>query len=111
MGLITRREFKFSGTLGGLAQQQSDTLRVEIIEVFIPTGGPSALLVHHADEATREAFANWLRTHSGSAVVCTLPDNTRIVARIFRMGLCFGRGLILLREPVPVRAKDVLGIT
>jgi hypothetical protein len=110
MGLITRREFIISGALGGPMQQKADTIRVEIMEVFMPTSGPSALLVHHAGEATRETFANWLRVHSGSAVVCTLPDKARIDARIFRVSACFGRGLILLREPASLRAKDILNI-
>jgi hypothetical protein len=111
MGLITRREFIFSGAPGGLLQQKSDTLKIEIMEVFMSTNGPSALLIHHADEATRETFANWLRAHSGSAVVCTLPDKTKIDARIFRVSLCFGRGLILVRDPVAVHPGTILGIT
>ena len=110
MGLITRREFIFSGALGGPLQQKAAAIRVEIMKVFMPTSGLSGLLAHHADEATRETFANWLRAHGGSAVVYSLPDKTRIDARIFRVSACFGRGLILLREPAPVRAKDVLDI-
>jgi hypothetical protein len=111
MGVITRREFIFSGALRGPLQRKSETLKVEVMEVFMSASGPSALLVHHANEATRETFANWLRAHSGSAVVCTLPDKTRIDARIFRVRLCFGRGLMVARDPVAVRSGTILEIT
>ena len=80
------------------------------MEVFAAANGPAALLVHHADEATRETFAQWLRTHSGAQVVCTLPDGKSVSGGIFRVSMCFGRGLILLRETAAVRAKDILRI-
>ena len=85
-------------------------LQVEVMEVFAAASGPSALLVHHADEATREAFANWLRSNSGAQINCGLRNGSRLSARIFRVSLCFGRGLIVLREPAAVRAKDILSI-
>ena len=112
MGLMKRREFLLGSALvSGFVQKEPDAIRVEVMEVFSASTGPSALLVHHVDEATREAFANWLRANSGRKVVCTLTNKMRIDAQIFRVSLCFGRGLILLRGPAPVRAKDILGIT
>jgi hypothetical protein len=105
---MNRREFLFGWPL--LAPQQSETLQVEVMEVFAASSGSSALLVHHADEATREDFSVWLRANSGAQVVCVLPNGTNVVARIFRVSLCFGRGLILLREPASVRAKDIWSI-
>ena len=111
MGVMQRREFLLGTVLGsGFVQKEPDTIRVEVMEIFSASTGPSALLVHHADEARREVFANWLHTNSGRKVVCTLTNKMRIDARIFRVSLCFGRGLILLRGPAPVRAKDVLVI-
>lgn len=112
MGMMKRREFLIGTALvSGFVQRESDAMDVEVMEVFSASTGPSALLVHHADEATREVFANWLRANSGRKVVCTLNNKMRIDARIFRVSLCFGRGLILLGEPAPVRAKDILGIS
>jgi hypothetical protein len=80
------------------------------METFLAPSGPSALLVHHANAATRSAFSTWLRSNSGASIICALPDGRRIAARIFRLNGCFGRGLILTREILDVRAKDVLGI-
>ncbi len=39
-----------------------------------------------------------------------LPDGTRLGGRIFRVSMCFGRGLILTCESTTVRARDVLSI-
>ena len=52
----------------------------------------------------------WLRPQSGDSIICTLPDGRRIAARIFRLNGCFGRGLILTREIIDVRAKDILSV-
>jgi hypothetical protein len=110
LGLMKRREFLFAGIMGA-SLQRDPALQVEVMEVFSAANGPAALLVHHADEATRDAFAQWLRAHSGVQAVCTLPDGRRVSGRIFRVSFCFGRGLILLREPAAIRAKDILGIS
>ena len=107
MGLMQRREFL--GALASAVAKPQDAITAEVMEVFSAPSGPSALLVHHADEATREGFANWLRSNSGSQITCVLQDKTQFTGRIFRIALCFGRGLILLNAPTAgVRAKDVL---
>ena len=80
------------------------------MEVFNSPEGPSALLIHHASEATRTAFADWLRSNSGASILCTLPNGQHVNARIFRVNQCFGRGLILTRLPVTVRPRDILSI-
>jgi hypothetical protein len=80
------------------------------METFLDAAGPSALLVHHATAAMRSDFAAWMRANSGASIICTLSDGRRIAARIFRLNGCFGRGLILTREILDVRAKDVLSI-
>jgi hypothetical protein len=93
-----------------VATRQQGAIDVEVMEVF-SSRGPSALLVHHADEPTREAFANWLRRNSGAEILLQSRDRTPIEARIFRVSLCFGRGLILLRTPLAgIQAKDVLSV-
>jgi hypothetical protein len=105
---MNRRQF-FLG-MGWSFQERPATLEVEVMEVFSASSGPSAFLVHHTSEATRNAFIEWLRTNNGTPVVCRLRDGTRLDGRIFRVGLCFGRGLILTREPAAIRARDVLSI-
>jgi hypothetical protein len=108
MGLMKRREFLAGGLLSGAARRQSE-IEIEVMEVFSSSSGPSALLVHHADEATREAFANWLRRNTGTEIVLQQRDKTPIDAWVFRVSRCFGRGLVLLRTPLTgIRAKDVL---
>jgi hypothetical protein len=108
MGLMQRREFLVGAALASVATPQS-VIDVEVMEVFSSSSGPSGLLVHHANEATRDAFANWLRSNSGKQITCVLRNKTQVSGRIFRVSLCFGRGLILLNAPsIEVRAKDVL---
>jgi hypothetical protein len=108
MGLMKRREFLVGVTLASTAAPQSG-IQVEVMEAFSSGSGPSALLVHHADEATREAFSNWMRNNSGRRVAFGLRNGAEVVGRIFRVRLCFGRGLILLNAPaVGIRANDIL---
>jgi hypothetical protein len=104
---MNRREFLFCG----IARQSKIGLAVEVIEVFSSLEGPSALLVHHATEATRNAFSEWLRANDGKQVLCRGRDGFQIKGQVFRMRLCFGRGLILTPSSVAVRLKDVLTIT
>lgn len=107
---MKRREFLL-GSLVSVRVRQQSSIQVEVMEVFSPSSGPSALLVHHADEPTREAFADWLRRNGGAEIILQSRDRTPIDARIFRVSLCFGRGLILLRvAPAGIRAKDVLSV-
>jgi hypothetical protein len=80
------------------------------METFLDPSGPSALLVHHANAATRSTFSAWLRSNSGASIICTLPDGRRISARVFRLNGCFGRGLILARDIIDVRPKDIVTI-
>ena len=103
---MNRREFLFSWTL----RQSKAGLSLEVIEVFSSLEGPSALLVHHANEATRNAFSEWLRANDGKQVLCRGHDGFHIKGQIFRMRLCFGRGLILTPSSVAVRLKDVLTV-
>ena len=110
MGLMKRREFLVGG-LTWMAPTPQDDLTIEVMEVFSSSRGPSALLVHHADEATRETFSNWLRRNSGREIVCGFGDGTSVTARIYRVSLCFGRGLILFSSPTAgVRANNTLNV-
>ena len=103
---MNRRQFFLSWFFQG----RPGNLQIEVMEVFSAADGPSAFLVHHASETTRDLFAEWLRANSGKRVVCQLRDGTRLEARIFRVSMCFGRGLILTREPAPIRAREIVSI-
>ena len=103
---ISRREFLLGWTL----QSRSNSVEVEVMEAFAASDGPSAFLVHHANEAARNAFAAWLRAHDGTRINCRLPDGTTSDGYIFRVKMCFGRGLVLTRAPIAIRPKDRLSI-
>jgi hypothetical protein len=108
--MMNRRRF-FASTLSSLVSQtRQGRLQVAVMETFLDSAGPSAVLVHHATEAMRSTFAAWLRANGGASIICTLPDGRRISARIFRLNGCFGRGLILTRDPLDVRAREILDI-
>jgi hypothetical protein len=104
---MTRREF----FLGSLFQNRIASIAVEVIEVFSGSEGPSALLAHHISQATRNTFGEWLRAHDGAYITCRLRDGTSVRAQIFRVKMCFGRGLILTPTPASIRVKDVLIVT
>ena len=108
MGVVMNRRQFF---LTWIVQGRSTSLEVEVIEVFSASDGPSGLLVHHASEAARTAFGEWLRAHDGARIACRFRSGTTIDGRIFRVRMCFGRGLILTRTSVAIHPKDVLTIT
>jgi len=107
---MNRRGFFLRSISTLVVQKRPITLQVAVMETFLDPSGPSALLVHHANAATRSAFSAWLRSNSGASIICTLPDGRRTAARIYRLNGCFGRGLILTREIIDVQPKDVFSV-
>jgi hypothetical protein len=103
---VNRREFLLWWTL----RSRSVSVEVEVMEAFATSDGPSAFLVHHANEAARNAFGAWLRAHDGMHINCRLPDGTTTDGYVFRVKMCFGRGLVLTRAPIAIRPKDRLSI-
>ena len=103
---MNRREF----LLTWIVRQSRAALSIEVIEVFSSPEGPSALLVHHGNEATRNAFSDWLRAKHGTAIIFRTAAGTSIDGRVFRVRMCFGRGLILTRSSISIREKDILNI-
>jgi hypothetical protein len=89
---------------------QSVSLRVAVLETFAMNEKVSAVLVNHANPAERDPFARWLRAHPRSAVKIRNGAAQETAATIFRVRMCFGRGLILLNQPIPVREGAVLTI-
>jgi hypothetical protein len=111
MGLMKRREFLTLGALGSSVVAFQEGIPIEVMEVFSSRTGPSALLVHHNDDASREAFANWLRQNSGKEIHLQSKDKNPIDAIIFRASLCFGRGLIVMSSAATgIRAKDLMSV-
>ena len=102
--VMNRREF----FLAWLFRRRSSLIEVAVMEVFSTPDGPSTFLVHHATEVERNSFAEWLRSRNGTHVVCQSRNGVKIDGTIFRVRMCFGRGLILTGAPVSIRPKDVL---
>ena len=104
---INRRLF-FSLLL--VRPRQSVSLRVGVLETFAMDEKVSAVLVNHADPSERDQFARWLQAHPRSAVRIRNNAGQETAATIFRVRMCFGRGLILLNQPITVREGEVLTI-
>src|SRR5258706_12215107 len=105
---INRRAFFAAILFAGPTQTAS--LRVQVLETFGSSEGSSAILVHHAEAATRERFAQWLQAHPKHTIRVRMKSGEEVSATIFRVRMCFGRGLILLEKPLQIRERDVLTI-
>jgi hypothetical protein len=88
--------------------RQSASLRVGVLETFTMSEKVSAVLVNHADAAERDQFARWLQAHPRSAVKIRNKAGQETAATVFRVRMCFGRGLLLLNQPITVREGEVL---
>ena len=86
------------------------SLQVAVLETFLIGNSACAVLVHHADPATRDAFGDWMRSHLKSAVRVRTREGKEENAIIFRVRTCFGRGLILFDRPMQIHERDVLTI-
>jgi len=88
----------------------SSAVSVSVLEVF-GSEYPLALLVHHADERNRTEFAQWLRAQPEKAIRIVSINGQGVRGTMFRVRMCFGRGLILLETSLRVEEGDTLTIT
>ena len=86
------------------------SLEVEVLETFGLDGRSSAILVHHSDPKSREQFAKWLQGNPKTAVHVRTNSGFVMPASVFRVRMCFGRGLILFSKPIQVRERDLVTI-
>jgi hypothetical protein len=105
---INRRAFVASLLLGRPTQAAS--FEVLVLEAFGLGEQTTAVLVHHSEPVARDQFARWLQAHPKSALRVRLKDGTEIPARMFRVRMCFGRGLILFEGRVQVRERELLSL-
>jgi len=102
MHLFNRRNF----LLMWIARpRSSEILTIEVLEIFRGSSGPCAVLVHHSSAEARQDFSNWLHRFDGAQVQVRKSDFAAR-GRMFRVKMCFGRGLLLLPEVVNLRVKD-----
>ena len=92
------------------SSMQTATLSVAVLEVFENGTAAVAALVHHANPTARDAFATWLQSHPKFSVRVRTKAGEAGTAKMFRVRMCFGRGLILFEKPMQVRERDVLTI-
>jgi len=86
------------------------TLEVEVLETFDLDGRSVAILAHHADDASRQKFATWLQANPNTTARVRTRAGFETQASVFRVRMCFGRALILPREPVQTNRGEFLTI-
>jgi hypothetical protein len=91
--------------------RQSTSLQVSVLEVFSIDDKTLAILVNHANESSRNRFAQWLQTNPKAKVRIRGTTSEGTDATIFRVRMCFGRGLILLSQPITIREGEVLTLS
>lgn len=87
---------------------QSTSLQVSVLEVFVIDDQTRAILVNHASPSSRDQFARWLQANPRSRIRVRNKAGEEREAAIFRVRMCFGRGLILLSQPITIREGEVL---
>ena len=106
---VNRRAF-FSAFL--LARPtQTTSIRVVVLETFGFGRTTRAILVHHAEPETRDRFAQCLQEHPKYTIRVRNKSGQEVPGTIFRVRMCFGRGLILLEKPIQISEQDPLTIT
>jgi len=65
-------------------------------------------VLHHKHQQDQASLADWLQHHAGARVSFETLDGTAHEAVLERLKPCFGRGLLLYTDPVPLKEKDVV---
>ena len=107
---ISRRTFFASLAVPSVRRHSSTSLPVSVIEVFEHDGICDALLVHHTDPNTRQVFSDWLHMYSASNVEIQNASGQTVSGTMFRVRMCFGRGLIMVNGRFAVREHEMLKV-
>ena len=101
--------------LAAPGQSQELALEAEVMEgssaIELPGIAPKQLryaVVHHKQQKHQARIAAWLRNHGGGRISFQTRDGVVHQAVLQRLKHCFGRGLLLYTDPVPLEAKDVI---
>jgi hypothetical protein len=82
--------------------------KVAVLETFDLDGKSVALLVHHADATSRQEFATWLQNNPKSTIRVLTRTGFETQASVFRVRMCFGRALLLPKEPIQTHRGELL---
>ena len=105
---ITRRAFFPLLLLA--RREQAGAFQVRVLEAFAINDACSAVLVHHSDSRSRDAFAQQLQTYPRRNVRIRTNAGAEVAAMMFRVRMCFGRGLILLKEPLAIQERELITV-
>jgi hypothetical protein len=84
--------------------------QVAVLETFTINEKAVTVLVNHGREDARDAFAQWLQANPRSRIRIRNKAGEETGATAFRVRMCFGRGLIVLDKPIPIRERETLTI-
>ena len=71
------------------------------------TTGATVAIFHQADARDRDTMSDFLRIHADGNVQFRTADGLTRMARVFRLGSCFGRGLLVFPAPAArLRPQD-----
>jgi len=85
--------------VSGNVKAQSDTLR----DIHF-------MVIHHANAADRVKLSNWLKGNSGTEVGFTVGGK-KYYGVLYRLAHCFGRGLLIYRDKIDVKARIIIEVT
>jgi hypothetical protein len=111
--------FAQSWILGVMASYPSEPIWIscEVIEVSKDISSPSRdipniyyAIIHHKFQEDRQRLSLWLKRNSGKEVKFQTSDGKEFNAVLNRLKMCFGRGLLIYFENVPLKEKDVIKI-
>jgi hypothetical protein len=90
-------------------------LEAEVMEgsmdIVLPGPEPGRVryaILHHKYQKDQPILSAWLRRHGGAHISFQTQDGTVHRAVLQRLKHCFGRGLLLYTDPVPLEAKTVI---
>jgi len=89
-------------------------LEAEVLEasqVALPGSASDQIgyvLLHHKHQKDQAQLSAWLHQHSGARVEFEMADGTVHPGALQRLKHCFGRGLLLYANPVPLKEKMVI---
>jgi hypothetical protein len=94
--------------------QDKLTIPCEVMEVSPPfqssstnLSGTRYILLHHAHSEDRETISRWLKAYSGTEVTF-IVNKREYKGILFRLGHCFGRGLLLYADDVRPGRRDIV---
>ncbi len=99
----------------GAQSAEPSSLECEVLETSAPPA-PSAkaltairyVIVRQRRPEDRDKLSGWLRIHSGTEVTFAVADGRPHHGVLWRLRMCFGRGLLIFSDRVTPREKETI---